>query len=163
MSAPKTTEQLRAIFGLGRKVHMADEDLRDLAEDVTNGRTRSLRELTFVEANAMIVRLGGEAFPVSPSSGRPTPRRTVNHRRQKAGVVTMVSPAALAKLDALAAERGMSPSGLERMCLRMLHTKRPTTALGCSKVIEALKAMNARDPNPKSKIRDPKSKIGRAA
>ncbi len=142
MSAPtKTVEQNKAIFGLGGKLGMHIDDIRDLAEDVTGGRTRSLKEISFQEANAMIVRMGGEAFPVSPAA----PRRTVNHRKQKASVVTLPSPKALALMERLAADRGMSPEGLERMCLRMLKSKRPITALGCNAVIEALKSMNKRD------------------
>lgn len=142
MSAPtKTVEQNKAIFGLGSKLGMHIEDLRDLADEITKGRTRSLKEISFQEANAMIVRMGGEAFPVSPAA----PRRTVNHRKQKAGVVTLPSPAALKKMDGLAAARGMSAEGLERMCMRMLRTKRPRTAQGCNAVIEALKSMNKRD------------------
>lgn len=142
MSAPtKTVDQNKAIFGLGSKLGMHIEDLRDLAEEITKGRTRSLKEISFQEANVMIVRMGGEAFPVSPAA----PRRTVNHRKQKAGVVTLPSPKALALMDRLAAERGMSAEGLERMCMRMLRTKRPRTAQGCNAVIEALKSMIKRD------------------
>lgn len=142
MSAPtKTVEQNKAIFGLGSNLGMHIDDIRDLAEEITKGRTRSLKEISFQEANAMIVRMGGEAFPVSPAA----PRRTVNHRKQKAGVVTLPSPKALALMDRLAAERGMSAEGLERMCMRMLRTKRPRTAQGCNAVIEALKSMNKRD------------------
>src|SRR5690606_26202939 len=77
MSAPtKTVDQNKAIFGLAANLGMEIDDIRDLAEDVTGGRTRSLKEISFQEANAMIVRMGGEAFPVSPAA----PRRTVNHR-----------------------------------------------------------------------------------
>lgn len=139
----KTVEQNRAIFGLGHKLSMETDDLRDLAEDVSGGRTRSLKEITFDEANAIIVRLGGEAFP--PDGSPAVPRRTVNHRKQQAGVVTLASPAHLKKMDDLAAARGISPEGLERMCFRMLRSKRPKTAKGCNAVIEALKSMAKRE------------------
>lgn len=143
MSALKTVDQNRAIFGLAHKLNMETEDIRDLADDVTGGRTRSLKEISFDEANAIIVRLGGEAFP--PDGSPAAPRRTVNHRKQQAGVVTLASPAHLRKLDDLAAARGISPEGLERMCFRMLRSKRPATAKGCNAVIEALKSMAKRE------------------
>lgn len=139
----KTTEQLRAVFGLGRKLGLEKSDLEELAADITGGRTDRLSLLSWEEANAMIRRLGGEPF--SPSSGNPTPRRTANYRKQRDGIVTMATPKALALMDDLAARRGMSPEGLERMCYRMLKSKRPRTAQGCNAVIEALKSMNARD------------------
>lgn len=140
MSQPKTTDQLRAIFGLGKEMNCEKSDLEELANDVTNGRTARLSQLFFDEANAMIKRLGGEAFP----SGSKTPRRTENHRNQKGGVVKIVTAQQLKKMDDLAKKRGMSPEGLKKLCRRMLKTERPNTALGCSKVIEAIKAMNKR-------------------
>lgn len=151
MSAqPKTTEQLRAIFGLGKKLGFDKERLEELASVQTAGQVERLSLLSFDQANAMIVHLGGDAFPQSALSDplSAVPRRTVNHHKQKAGIVTMASPKALALMDRLAAERNMTPEGLERMCLRMLKKKRPTTAKGCSAVIEAIKKMNARDKKP---------------
>ena len=141
---PKTVFQLRRIFGLAKPLNCSDEDLRELAHDVSGGRVERLSLLTWEEANAMIRRLGGEPFN-SSSSGSPVPRRTANYRKQRDGIVTMASPQALAYLDRLAERRGMSPEGLERMCYRMLKSKRPLTAQGCNAVIEALKSMNARD------------------
>lgn len=143
MSAPKTTEQLRAIFGLGKKANFEKADLEEMAADITGGRVERLSLLSFDEANAMIRRLGGEPF--SPSSGSPLPRRTANYRKQRDGIVTMATPKALAMMDDLAARRGMSPDGLERMCNRMFKSKRPRTAQACNAVIEALKSMNRRD------------------
>lgn len=142
MSAPKTNEQLRAIFGLGKDRGFAKEDLEELAADQTGGQVKRLSLLSFDQANAMIKHLGGDPFP---ANGVQVPRRTENHRKQKAGVITMASPAHLAKMDDLAAKRGMKPEQLQRLCLRMLKTKRPTTAIGCNKVIEAIKSMNQRD------------------
>lgn len=140
---PKTTEQLRAIFGLGRNLGCEKSDLEEMAADVTGGRVDRLSLLSWEEANAMIRRLGGEPF--SPSSGTPVNRRTANYRKQRDGIVTMATPKALAMMDDLAAKRGMSPLGLERMCMRMIKSKRPRTAVACNAVIEAFKSMNARD------------------
>lgn len=138
---PKTNEQLRAIFGLGKKLNCEKADLEEMAADITSGRVERLSMLSFDEANALIKRLGGDPVSAKPSA----PRRTVNYRKQKAGVPTLAGPYHLAKMDRLAADRGMSPEGLERMCMRMLRSKRPRTAQGCNAVIEALKAMNRRD------------------
>lgn len=135
----KTKGQLRAIFGLGRKRGLNKEDLEEIACDVTQGRIVRLSALNFNDANAVIEHLGGDGF------ARFVPRRTQNYRKQIAGVVTLVSPAALEKMDDLAAIRGISKEGLERMCLRMIKRERPITALKCAKIIEALKAMIARD------------------
>lgn len=140
---PKTTEQLRAIFGLGKNLGCEKSDLEELAADITGGRVERLSLLSFDEANAMISRLGGEPF--NPSSSSPVPRRTANYRKQRDGIVTMATPKALALMDDLAAKRNMSPEGLERMCMRMFKSKRPRTATACNAVIEALKSMNARD------------------
>jgi hypothetical protein len=46
----------------------------------------------------------------------------------------------------LAAKRGISAEGLERLCRRMLKgNPRPRTTAETNKIIEALKAMNERD------------------
>lgn len=137
----KTTEQLRAIFGLGKKLNCEKADLEELAADVTNGRIERLSLLTFDEANAMIVRLGGEAFPVSPA----VPRRTANHRKQQAGIKTVETARHLNLIDELARLRNMSPEGLERLCRRMIKKPRPVTTAEGNKIVEALKAMNRRD------------------
>lgn len=150
---PKTTDQLRAIFGLGKKLHCTKEDLEDLASDVTSGRVGRLSTLSFDDANAMIHRLGGEPFdPVGP-----TPRRTVNHRRQKAGIRQIETVKHLNLIDELARLRNMSPAGLEKLCRRMIKKSRPTTTEDGNKIVEALKAMNRRDGlHPKPIIRSSK-------
>lgn len=139
---PKTTEQLRAIFGLGKNVGFDKEGLEALAFTMTEGQIERLSALSFDQANAMIRHLGGDPFP---ANGVQVPRRTLNHQKQKAGVVTMASPGHLKKMDDLAAKRGMGAEQLQRLCMRTIKSKRPTTAIGCSKVIEALKAMASRD------------------
>lgn len=146
---PKTTDQLRAIFGLAksRGVEMDDDTKAALSLRASKDRTDRLSMLSFDEANVLIKHLGGDPIPQSQiANGKSQiPRRTLNHRKQKTGVVTLASPGHLAKMDRLAADRGMSREGLERMCLRMLKTKRPRTAVAVNAVIEALKSMNKRD------------------
>lgn len=157
MPVLKTTAQIKAIFGLGAKMRCSHDDLRELAFDVTDGRTNSLRKLTFAEANGMIRRLGGRVFDQPFGS-----RRTENHHKQQAGIKTVVTADHRAKLEKLRLGRGITVDGLTRMCLRMIKAERPRTAQECNKIIEALKAMNARDKtNPKSNIQN--QKLRRAA
>ena len=142
MSNPKTTEQLRAIFGLGKKLGCDKSDLEELAADVSGGRVERLSLLSWEEANAMIVRLGGEPFT---SSGLPVARRTENYRNQKAGIKRIETGRHLDLIDELARLRNMSPEGLEKLCRRMIKKPRPTTTQEGNKIVEALKAMNRRD------------------
>jgi hypothetical protein len=139
---PKTSKQIRAIFGLGKKVYCTKEDLEEMASDVTNGRVDRLSLLSFGEANAMIRRLGGEPFPAMAAL---TPRRTVNYRRQQAGVQQIAQPQHLKLMRDLAAGRNMTDAGLQSMGLRMLKHWPPHTTDETNKIIEAIKAMNARD------------------
>lgn len=140
-SQPKTTDQLRAIFGLGRARGCEKEDLEQMAFELTNGQVERLSALSFDQANAMISHLGGDPFPVSGS----TPIRTANYRRQKAGVKQIETVKHLDLIDELARLRNMSAEGRERLCLRMIKKPRPTTTSEGNKIVEALKAMNARD------------------
>lgn len=141
MPNPKTTDQLRAIFGLGRAKGLDKEDLESLAADVTAGRVERLSLLSFDEANAMISRLGGEPFALKGS----TPTRTVNYRKQKAGIQTIESARQLKMIRDLARARNMGEDGLTRLATRMrLPWPTQTTTQG-NKIMEALKSMNARD------------------
>lgn len=140
---PKTTVQIKAIFGLAksRGVEMDDETKSDLALAASTGRTDRLSFLSFDEANVLIKNLGGDPVPASGV----IPRRTLNHKKQEAGVVTMASWSHLNKMDELAFKRGMSPEQLQRLCMRTIKSKRPRTAQACNAVIEALKSMIQRD------------------
>lgn len=137
---PKTKPQLRAIFGLGRKLGCTDDDLRELAFDVSKERVERLSQLSFDEANAMISRLGGDPFTRSY-----VPRRTENYRRQQAGVKQIAQSRHLNLMNDLARGRGISEEGLRNLCRRMLGHYRPLTTDETNKIIEAIKAMNARD------------------
>lgn len=137
----KTPAQNRAIFGLGAKRSCTHEDLRDLAFDVTGGRTDALSKLTFDEANGMIERLGGRPFTRQFNS-----RRTENYHKQKAGVETIVTTEHLEKLSKVwFAKAHRTAEGLEALCQRINKTPKPRTTKECSKVIEAIKSMNKRE------------------
>ncbi len=141
MFIEKTTEQLRAIFGLGRQRDLVKEDLELLAAEVTNNRTCRLSKLSFDEANQMVTRLGGDAFP-SPGH---VALRTLNHRRQKAGIKQVETAKHTRLIRDLAARRNMSEAGLASLCMRVIKRPAPLTTAQGNKIVEALKAMNARD------------------
>ncbi len=139
MPYPKTTRQLQAIFGLAKKRGLTKEAIEQIVFDITDARTDRISELHFPEANIIIVRLGGEAF--APLT---RPRRTENYHRQKAGVSQVAQPGHLKFMHGLAAGRGMSADGLERLGTRMIKHWPPRTTAETNKMIEALKAMNKR-------------------
>lgn len=136
---PKSNKQLRAIFALAKPLSCSKEDLEELANDVTVGRVHRLSMLSFDEANGIIRRLGGEPFQKRES------RRTVNYQRQQAGVVEIAQPRQLRLMRDLAAGRGWSDETLRAFCLRIVKSRVPRTTAETNKIIEALKAMNARD------------------
>lgn len=138
---PKTHAQIKRIFGLGHKLGMSDDDLRELAYDVTGGTIESLSMLSFAQANGVIKRLGGDAM-----SANFTPRRTRNYHNQQAGIKTIVTAAHLEKLDAeWFAFAHRTADGLARLAQRIIKSDRPRTSDECNKVIEAVKSMNGRE------------------
>lgn len=140
---PKTLQQNRAIFGLGQKRGCAHEDLREVAFDVTGGRTDSIKQLNFDEANGVIKRLGGREFVAQPLAGHS--RRTVQHHRQTAGVKQIVTTEQKGKIERLLQQRSIGADGYKSLCRRMLKHDEPRTTIEANKIIEALKAMIARD------------------
>lgn len=132
--APKTTAQVRRIFGLARTRGLDEADLHTLVEETT--RKTSIRLLTTPEADLVIERLGGEAM---------TARRTVQHRRKQAGVEQLVPQGQLEKIADLAAGRNWSAEALQNFCRRQCGHFPLRTTTDANKVIEALKAMNRRD------------------
>jgi len=137
----KTTDQLRAIFGLGRSKDMDKEDLEQLAGEITNARTVRLSKLSFDEANAIIVHLGGEAFPAPGHVAK----RTQNYRKQKAGIKTVETQKHERLIRDLADKRNMTTAGLASLCMRVIKRPWPQTTAQGNKIVEALKAMNRRD------------------
>lgn len=138
----KTSAQNRAIFGLGAKLGCSHEDLRKLAYDVTNERTDSIKALTFDEANGMIRRLGGRAFD---QPNQFTSRRTENYHKQKAGIKTIVTVRQKGLIERLIRQRNITADGERALCRRIIKCDEPRTTSEANKIIEALKAMNARD------------------
>lgn len=134
----KSTAQIKAIFGLARKRDLSDDALRAVAETVTG--QRSISALTRAAANNVIVALGGVVQGTAD-----VPLRTRQYRRQRAGVKRIVSPAQLEKLRTLAAARHWSDRTVDEFCTRQCGHARPRTTTDANKIIEALKAMNARD------------------
>lgn len=144
-SQPKTTEQLRVIFGLGNGRGLDKDALTQILIDRTGGKVERLSLMSFDQANEMIKHLGGD--PIGSASGVPT--RTKNYHRQKAGVVQLVTVQQLSKIGQLAKQRNMSTEGLESLCMKVIKKKRPTTTKEANKVTEALKAMIARGTTPR--------------
>lgn len=142
---PKKQFQLKRLFGLAKPIAEracwpVKEHLETIAATVTNGRVKSLSELTFDEANAMIVRLGGAPFQLHTRS-----KRTENYRKQVAGIKTIESGSQLKLIQELAAMRGWTDESLFKFCNRVIKKDLPVTTEDGNKIVEGLKAMNRRD------------------
>lgn len=142
---PKKNFQIRRMFGLAKQnakdACMEVKDyLSDCAHHATEGKTASLAELTFDEANKVIVMLGGEPFRAYGNS-----KRNENYKKQQAGVKSIETDNHLNFIDELARLRGMTPEGVEKLATRMRLPWPPRTTAEGNKIIEALKAMNKRD------------------
>jgi hypothetical protein len=131
----KTGRQVRAIFGLAKARELNDDELRAVVEEVTG--QRHISALSRHDADKVIGRLGGTPLT--------TPRRTVQHRRQRAGVPQLATPAHLDLMHSLARRRGMADSDLEQLSVRQCGHYPPRTTAETNSVIEALKSMNRRD------------------
>lgn len=137
---PKTYLQIKCIFALCNRQGIDADGRFEAVNHVTKGRTGSLKELSFTEANQVIEHLGGR-----PVGFQRRPRRTVNHHRKEAGIQQIAQPGHLDKMYDLASGRNMSDAGLQGMGQRMLKHWPPRTTAETNKIIEALKAMNDRD------------------
>src|SRR4051794_6836009 len=94
--------QIQRMFGLARKPADAEGiPVKDYLEGLAPSGKR-LSELTFDEANAVIVKLGGTAFSLRGFS-----KRTENYRKQQAGIKTIETDAHLGLIDELARGRGI--------------------------------------------------------
>jgi uncharacterized protein with PIN domain len=132
----KTTPQVRAIFGEGRKCGLDKEGLEDIVADITRGRTHHISALTYVEAERVIERLKGKAF---------TPRRTLQYRRAKQGIKQVVQEGQIHLIAELATQRNWSAEALVKFCKRQCGHHPLRTTEDANKVIEALKSMNERN------------------
>lgn len=137
----KTKSQIKAIFGLARQRGLDDVELHDIVRNVT--RLTSIRALSRKQADNVISALGGTPLIGSPREGR-SQRRT-QQIKKAAGSKSVATKAQLDKMHELATGRGIGADGLARLCLRMNRRDEPITTKECNRVIEALKAMNARD------------------
>lgn len=130
----KTNNQVRAIYGLARKRDLDTVALHQLVREATG--KDSIAALNVTQADAVIVRLGGQPLAA---------RRTIQHRRRRAGVSQVAQPAHLDLMRRLARQRNMSDEGLQQLTTRICKHFPPRTTHDTNKVIEALKAMNRRD------------------
>lgn len=140
MPKPRTLAQNRVIHSLlGSKA--IDAELKaEMVTRITKGRTSHTSEMYFHEANTLITELGGTALDAS--------LRTQQHHRQKAGVVQLITIEQYDLLRDLAGKRwgvGTWFQPLQALCRRMLRKDAPRTTVEANKIIEAIKAMNARD------------------
>jgi hypothetical protein len=138
---PKSKGHLRAIYGLGREKRMDNDELHQfvLSRLPLNSAARksgSFADLTFAEAQRAIAALKGNDF---------VPLRTLQYRRQKAGIKQMVQKSQLDLIVELATQRNWTADTLEGFCLTVCKHKKPRTTADANKVIEGLKAMNRRD------------------
>lgn len=131
-------QQRAAIFGLAKTRGLNDEMLHSLIE--AEVEKTSIKELSFAEANKVIVALGGKSFLRGQS-----PRRTRQHHHKESGVTQIVTEEQLALINKLALKRNWTATSLDNFCRRMLKRPRPKTTIEANKIIEALKAMNSRD------------------
>ena len=141
---PKKHFQIKRLFGLAApKAAAAGMDTKEFLEDLANSvtrRTSQLSELTFDEANACIVSLGGVAFQLFTRS-----KRTENYRKQQLGIKTIETDAQLRYIDELAAMRNWTADSLRKFCNTVIKKDSPTTTEEGNKIVEGLKAMNQRD------------------
>jgi hypothetical protein len=106
-------------------------------------KAASIARLTYAEAERVIARLRGQRSQVGQDAY--VPLRTLQYRRQKAGIQQMVQTAQLEKVAALATQRNWSPETLVNFCKRQCGHHPLRTTEDANKVIEALKAMNKRE------------------
>jgi hypothetical protein len=133
---PKTSGQVKTIFGEGRKCNLDDDGLRDVVESVTR-RTRSIKSLTWAEAQRVIEKLKGQQF---------VPTRTLQYRRAKQGIKQVVQDGQLKLIAELASQRqGWTAASLVKFCNRQCGHHPLRTTEDANKVIEALKDMNRRE------------------
>lgn len=136
----RTKAQNSMIFAIAAKIGVTHDDLREWTFEITKERTDHTSELYFNEAVRIIDRLQGYA------NADNTPRRTVNYRRAKAGVVS-IDTAKQAKLlnELWFKYPHRTQCDLDSICVRVTKLEKPRTTKDFNKVIEAVKAMNKRE------------------
>ena len=141
----RTKLQSKIIHVLARQAGISTENYRLLVFNLTNGRTETSTELSANEADELIKALGG----TPPPRGKGVSRRTQQRRNKAAGVLTLATPPQLNLVMDLAIARwGDAPStsvSLGKLVQRVIKKDKIKTSQEAQKVIEILKAMNARD------------------
>lgn len=141
---PKKNFQIRRMFGLAKPfAEVSGRDTKEYIEEVVFcqiERNPNMSDLTFDEANKVIIALGGEPFRAYGNS-----KRNENYKKQQAGVKSIETDNHLNFIDELARLRGMTPEGVEKLATRMRLPWPPRTTAEGNKIVEALKAMNKRD------------------
>ena len=136
----RTNIQNSKMFGLASKLGLSHEDLRDLAFEVSGERTDHTSELSVKEADRLIERLE----KLLPAKKEPS-KRTVQYRRQVAGIEQIATATHLDWMNTLARGRSMSEQGLGDLSAKVNGgNRKPRTSKEVNRVIEAIKAMNRR-------------------
>ena len=141
----RTKAQNSMMHAIKAKLGLTHDDLREMAFDVSGGRTDHTSELYYSEAVKLIDRLQSYANPNTDK----TPRRTTNWRKQKAGIETIVTAEHLQKMNALwFAKDGRTASGLvtvwrlsARSCRTLPQVCRNSTKPGFSIVNRCFAAL----------------------
>ena len=140
MPKKRTLAQNSKMFGIAAKLGIPHDDLQDMAFKVSDGRTEHTSEL-FIKECDQIIKFLEDKLPKEK-----TPQRTVNYRKQKAGIKTVPSAKAKKYLRDLWFEfPHRTPDGLKSMCLKSFGHSYPHTAQENSALIEAVKSMNERE------------------
>ncbi len=143
MPETRTKIQNAKMHGIAAKLGIPHEDLGDFAFEYSEGRTDHTSELYVAEMDKLIRHL---EYLLAQKTGETTPRRTVNYRRAKTGVVSIETPRQIKKLNDLwFAYAFRTAEGLEKLCLNTIKTDAPKTTKEFQKMIEAVKSMNARE------------------
>lgn len=143
MSKLRTKAQNSRMHGLGGKLGLSHEDLRDFAFEYSGGRTDHTSELYIKEADNLINYLDSLA---NPKDANQLSQRTINYHKQKAGIGTIETQAQLKLINDLWFKYShRTASGLESICLRTIKIEKPRTTKEGNKIVEAIKAMNARE------------------
>lgn len=139
------------MHALAAELKITHGDLRSFAFEQSNGRTDHTSELTFDEAAQIIATLEKHAYQMRTIRGehatpkKQTPsRRTVQLRRQKAGIKSVPTAKQLKYIADLREMRQMTDAGWDSFANHTIGKTAPLTSKEAGKLIEGLKALNAR-------------------
>ena len=139
---PKSTGQVKTIFASAKQAGIDEDGIRDIVADITMQTrgaqkcTRHISALSHAEAEKVIQRIKGRSF---------VPLRTLQYRRQRAGVEQIITADQEKKIAELASQRHWSAETLINFFKRQCGHYPLRTTIDANKVIEALKSMNERN------------------